>query len=72
MFSNRLLIPYTAPVFCSRIVLYEEYRVVSTGAQRLIGIKLESEDKPSPEIRSPLTMLSLIGEFRQVMSLIGA
>jgi len=48
----------------SRIVLYEEYRVVSTGAQRLIGIKLESDDKPTPEIRSPLTMLSLIGEFR--------
>jgi hypothetical protein len=46
----------------SRIVLYEEQRIQSTGAQRLIGIKLDEE--PSPSARSPLTLLSCLGEFR--------
>lgn len=46
----------------SRIVLYEERRVSSTGAQRLIGIKLD--DEPEPAARSPLTLLSCLGEFR--------
>mmetsp|Transcript_16380 Transcript_16380/g.41340 ORF Transcript_16380/g.41340 Transcript_16380/m.41340 type:complete len:432 (+) Transcript_16380:115-1410(+) len=49
----------------SRIVVYEEYRVISTGASRLIGIKLDEDDlKGNSAIRSPLTMLSLVGEFR--------
>ena len=30
----------------SRIVLYEERRILSTGSQRLIGIKLDDEPEP--------------------------
>jgi len=47
----------------SRIIVYEEFRVVSTGAQRLIGIKLDDEPERAAD-RSPLTILSLVGEFR--------
>ena len=46
----------------SRIILVEEQRVQSTGAQRLIGIKLDAE--PEPTTRDPLTLLSCMGEFR--------
>ena len=46
----------------SRIVLCEERRVMSTGGQRLIGIKLD--DEAEPPTRDPLTLLSCFGEFR--------
>ena len=46
----------------SRIVLYEERRMSSTGAQRLIGIKID--EAPEPAARTPLTLLSCLGEFR--------
>jgi hypothetical protein len=46
----------------TRIVLYEERRSLTTGGQRLIGIKLDEE--PAPTARSPLTLLSCLGEFR--------
>jgi len=46
----------------SRIILYEERRILSTGSQRLIGIKLD--DGPEPVARTPLTLLSCLGEFR--------
>jgi len=46
----------------SRIVLYEERRILSTGSQRLIGIKLD--DEPEPVARDPLTLMSCLGEFR--------
>ncbi|EKX50683.1 hypothetical protein GUITHDRAFT_103276 [Guillardia theta CCMP2712] len=46
----------------SRIILYEEKRFVSVGANRLIGIKY-FEDNVQPT-RPPMTFLSLLGEYR--------
>jgi len=58
----RCLAMYDFESKLSRLILYEEDRVVSTGAQRLIGIKFEEEKAKST--RGPLTLLSAIGEFR--------